>query len=46
MNEVDGDKLNGLVGKMLGDLGGAFSVLAAVLRLVAAGKYAVRGIRQ
>ena len=26
MNEVDGDKLNGLVGKMLGDLGGAFSV--------------------
>ena len=26
MNEVDGDKLNGLIGKMLGDLGGAFSV--------------------
>ena len=26
MNEVDGDTLNGLVGKMLGDLGGAFSV--------------------
>src|SRR3979490_3298062 len=26
MNKVDGDKLNGLVGKMLGDLGGAFSV--------------------
>src|SRR6476620_2116857 len=26
MNQVDGDKLNGLVGKMLGDLGGAFSV--------------------
>src|SRR3979411_132704 len=29
MNEVDGDKLNGLVGKMLGDLGGAFSVPTA-----------------
>jgi hypothetical protein len=26
MSEVDGDKLNSLVGKMLGDLGGAFSV--------------------
>ena len=26
MNGVDGDKLNALVGKMLGDLGGAFSV--------------------
>ena len=26
MAEVDGDKLNALVGKMLGDLGGAFSV--------------------
>ena len=26
MTEVDGDKLNVLVGKMLGDLGGAFSV--------------------
>ncbi len=26
MAEVDGDKLNSLVGKMLGDLGGAFSV--------------------
>jgi 2-polyprenyl-3-methyl-5-hydroxy-6-metoxy-1,4-benzoquinol methylase len=29
MNEIDGDKLNGLVGKMLGDLGGAFSVPTA-----------------
>ena len=26
MAEIDGDKLNALVGKMLGDLGGAFSV--------------------
>jgi SAM-dependent methyltransferase len=26
MPEVDGDKLNALIGKMLGDLGGAFSV--------------------
>jgi ubiquinone/menaquinone biosynthesis C-methylase UbiE len=26
MSEIDGDKLNTLVGKMLGDLGGAFSV--------------------
>jgi len=26
MSEIDGDKLNSLVGKMLGDLGGAFSV--------------------
>ncbi len=26
MNDIDGDKLNALVGKMLGDLGGAFSV--------------------
>src|SRR5580700_7486159 len=26
MAEVDGDKLNALIGKMLGDLGGAFSV--------------------
>ncbi|WP_372782220.1 methyltransferase domain-containing protein [Phenylobacterium sp.] len=26
MQDIDGDKLNGLVGKMLGDLGGAFSV--------------------
>jgi hypothetical protein len=26
MSEVDGDKLNGRVGRMLGDLGGAFSV--------------------
>jgi 2-polyprenyl-3-methyl-5-hydroxy-6-metoxy-1,4-benzoquinol methylase len=26
MNDIDGDKLNQLVGKMLGDLGGAFSV--------------------
>ena len=26
MAEIDSDKLNGLVGKMLGDLGGAFSV--------------------
>jgi 2-polyprenyl-3-methyl-5-hydroxy-6-metoxy-1,4-benzoquinol methylase len=26
MNDIDSDKLNGLVGKMLGDLGGAFSV--------------------
>ena len=26
MSEVNGDKLNSLVGKMLGDLGGAFSV--------------------
>jgi 2-polyprenyl-3-methyl-5-hydroxy-6-metoxy-1,4-benzoquinol methylase len=31
MNGVDGDKLNGLVGKMLGDLGGAFSVPTARL---------------
>ena len=29
MSGVDGDKLNGLVGKMLGDLGGAFSVPTA-----------------
>ncbi len=26
MSDIDGDKLNALVGKMLGDLGGAFSV--------------------
>ncbi|WP_293903564.1 methyltransferase domain-containing protein [Phenylobacterium sp.] len=26
MNDIDGDKLNALVGKMLGDLGGAYSV--------------------
>ena len=26
MSDIDADKLNGLVGKMLGDLGGAFSV--------------------
>ena len=29
MHEIDGDKLNQLVGKMLGDLGGAFSVPTA-----------------
>jgi ubiquinone/menaquinone biosynthesis C-methylase UbiE len=29
MRDLDGDKLNGLVGKMLGDLGGAFSVPTA-----------------
>ncbi|SRR5216683_1190323 len=29
MSDIDGDKLNGLVGKMLGDLGGAFSVPTA-----------------
>ena len=29
MSGVDGDKLNGLVGKMLGDLGGAFNVPTA-----------------
>ena len=26
MNQIDNDKLGALVGKMLGDLGGAFSV--------------------
>ena len=31
MNAIDGDKLNQLVGKMLGDLGGAFSVPTARL---------------
>ena len=34
MNEIDGDKLNGLVGKMLGDLGGAFSVPTASMACV------------
>ena len=29
MSDIDDDKLNGLVGKMLGDLGGAFSVPTA-----------------
>jgi hypothetical protein len=29
MSDINSDKLNGLVGKMLGDLGGAFSVPTA-----------------
>ena len=29
MSDIDADKLNQLVGKMLGDLGGAFSVPTA-----------------
>src|SRR3954453_20828718 len=31
MSNIDSDKLNGLVGKMLGDLGGAFSVPTATI---------------
>jgi hypothetical protein len=33
MGGVDGDKLNGLAGKRLGDLGGAFIVPTVRLRM-------------
>ena len=34
MNQIDNDKLGALVGKMLGDLGGAFSVPTVPVSLI------------